>query len=297
VKRNIEPGNLVIMINRLHIISFSVVVILYLSAAVWKYSSSNNKDAAGDLTIVQSDEREQIMQFWEYYNLATAYRTDRKYELAAAHYENALNIQSDHEDALYYLGSMYLFQKEFDKTEKQWTQLELLQPNSPRTHLQLGTLYFCYDDANHLYNHELAIEKFETAWELNREETGAPLLISKILILKEHIEEAAELLNTVISSNHMSFEAVFLKGYIDWLNGQENRAMAGVRNSSNIYQNLYRSTLEGEGATEAGARAMLSEDMFCDSFEIKIRELLQEIHSMDYEEILRVFDNEVTGWR
>jgi tetratricopeptide (TPR) repeat protein len=285
------------MINRFHIISFSVVVILYLSAAVWKYSSSLKMEEAGEFSTVQSDEREQIMQFWEYYNQATAYRTDRNYELAAVQYENALNIQSDHEDALYYLGSMYLFQKKFEKTEQKWSELELLQPNSPRTHLQLGTLYFCFDDANQLYDPELAVKKFETAWELNREETGAPLLISKILILNENFEEAAELLDTVIISNHMSFEAVFLRGYIDWLNGLGNRAMAGIRNSSNIYQNQYRSTLEGEGATEAGARAMLSEDRFCDPFELKIRELLQEIQTMDYEEILRAFHNEVTDWR
>jgi tetratricopeptide (TPR) repeat protein len=285
------------MIKKEHIISFSIVVLLYLTVGIWKYTAVFNNSNNESISTEQAADRTEIMQFWEYYNSATDYRTDRDYEQAAVQYEKALELQENHEDALYYLGSMYLFQREFEKTEEKWTKLEMLQPNSPRTYLQLGTLYICFDDANQLYNPELAIEKFETAWKLNREETGAPLLLSKILILQEEFDRASELLEPVISSNHMSFEAVFLKGYIDWLNHMENRAMAEIRNASNIYQSLYRLGLEGEGATEAGARAMLSEDRFCDPFELKIRELLHEIQTMDYEEILRAFHNEVTDWR
>ena len=53
-------------------------------------------------------DREQVLRFWELYREATDHRVAGRTREAASTYESALELKDDHEDALYYLGNMYV---------------------------------------------------------------------------------------------------------------------------------------------------------------------------------------------
>lgn len=271
------------MIKRIHILSFSLLVLLYFSVGIWKYVSQ------GELQKVRSGKEEQNVEvkaskeFWSHYQQATASRSAGDYEQAIHHYKEALKRDGEHTDALYYLGSMYLFQREFREAEKYWLRLENIQENIPRTQLQLGKLYFCMDDENPLYNLERAERKYIYAMDLNREEIGAPLQLSKIAILGNNMPEAKELLDAVLSADNTNYQALFLRGYIDWIEKKKEASKKRLMKAWRIYQSLGQIQIHGEGATKKGARAMLSEDMFCDMFQTNIDSLMmQSINEVDY---------------
>lgn len=284
------------MIGKTHIITFSVIAVMYLVVGIWKYIPRNS-ETDNEITVQQATEREEILQFWETYNTATSFRARRDYEQAVIYYTRSLEINGSHEDALYYLASMHLFLKNFEETEEQLLKLEQLQPNAPRTHLQLGTLYFCMDTDNNYYNLQESKKRFETAWNLNREETGTPLMLSKIYILQSEYDNAEPLLNIVTNANKMSYQALFLDGYLNWIKGLEKQARDKLINAMNLYQSLTYAEVHGEGATEAGARAMLSEDRYCDTFESVIEYMLSGQNSAPALSAFETFGVQLSSWR
>lgn len=278
------------MVKRSHILSFSLLVLLYLSVGIWKYISQGELQKAHSVKEEQNVEVKASKEFWSHYQQATASRTTGEYEQAIYHYKEALKRDGEHTDALYYLGNMYLFQREFKQTEKYWLRLEEIQENVPRTQLQLGKLYFCTDDENLLFDLERAERKYRYAKDLNREEIGAPLQLSKIAIFDNNMSEAKELLNAVLSADNSNYQALFLRGYIDWKENKKEVATKRLMKAWRIYQSLGHIQIHGEGATKKGARAMLSEDMFCDLFQTNIDSLMKQgINEVNY----NTFDNQL----
>ena len=89
----------------------------------------------------QLDERkQQIRLFWDAYNSARSLRTRKEYEPAAREYERALEIDPQHEDSLYYLGSCLLEVGEYEKAVQVYERLVILNPRSNRGLSQLGLL-------------------------------------------------------------------------------------------------------------------------------------------------------------
>jgi tetratricopeptide (TPR) repeat protein len=284
------------LINRYHIVSFLLIASLYILVAGWKLTSGSGSDTE-HATIMDDPARQEIARFWEVYNEATMHRVHGDYKQAVRTYSEALSINSKHEDALYYLGNMHLFLKNFEESESSLLKLEELNPNSPRTQLQLGTLYSCLDIGNNLYNLDAAYRRFRTAWNLNREETGAPLMLSKIYLLKDDADSASELIGDITLSNKMSYQALFLQGYVEWKAGDEGQAIATAADAMNLYQSLAYADVHGEGATEAGARAMLSDDRYCDPFESEITALLSAGFTHNGDNIFEDFERKLKAWR
>lgn len=271
------------MIKKSHIMSFSLLVLLYFSVGIWKYISQGELQKDHPIKEAQNAEVKASKEFWSHYRQATTSRAAGDYEQAIYHYIEALKRDGDHMDALYYLGSMYLFQREFKQAEQYWLRLEDLQENSPRTQLQLGKLYFCMDKGNSLFDLERAERKYSYANNLNREEIGAPLQLSKIAILENNLPEARSLLDAVSSADNTNYQAIFLRGYVDWREYRRETAEKRLMKAWRIYQSLGQMQLHGEGATQKGARAMLSEDLFCDGFQTTIDSLMmQRIDEVGY---------------
>lgn len=279
------------MITKAHIWSFSLLVFLYFAVGIWKYLPQGDLQK-NNLSNEQNIDIKVSKEFWNHYQKATASRTSGDYEQAIYHYKEALKRNNKHKDALYYLGNMYLFQREFKEAEKYWLRLEELQPNTPRTQLQLGTLYFCMDNSNPLFNLEAAKKRYSYANDLNREETGAPLQLSKIAILNNNISQAKKLLDAILSADNKNYQALFLRGYIDWKRNNRQVAQKRLMRAWRIYQSLHHTELQGEGTTKKGAKAMLSEDLFCDSFRRSIERLMiQSINEIDF----KPFDKKISA--
>ncbi len=280
------------MINRFHIISFITILLLYLIVAIWKYSpvvQSNGKSDSPATSVNTVD------NFWNNFNEANKHRINREYRLASLKYDRALTYNETHKDALYYSGSTYLMLKDFDEALKRWEILYDLEPNAPRTHLQLGTLYFCMDIDNPHFDLEQAYSLISRAWSLNREETGAPILLAKISLLQNHISSANELVQDVMAADPSNIEVLFLSAYFQWTFGEYENARHLLNQAERLQHELDNSILKGEGNTETGAKAMLSKDRYCDKFENSIESLLLNIVLSD--SIFSDFTNQLGGWR
>lgn len=268
------------MIKRIHVLILVLIGLLYLIGAGWKYGwfEQNPKTEIQPEQKADQPDQAKVRQFWSLYQQATNERAGGNYRQAVLNYEKALDVNPEHEDARYYLGNMQLLLHEFPLAEKNWLRLEASNPETPRTFLQLGTLYSCMAQDNTLLNYIEAEKYIRKAWSLNRTETGAPLLLAKIKMLNQDFDEARSLLENIIQTNQDNYQTSFLLGYILWKqnNKRGNKNSTTIKTQErfrelyqrafSIHQRLQDGKILGEGATKEGTAAMLSEGLFCDAF-------------------------------
>jgi len=172
----------------------------------------------------ETDGKESIKKFWDHFRNATRFRTSGKWQKAATEYREALKIQPDHEDALFYLGNMYLEMGDYPHAEENWVRITRLNPLSAKAHYQLGNLYLSYD-REEFYDLDRAESEFVTTHRINRIITGPQLLLGHIMLIRGEYEEAARYFKSVLGSNSKNAEALFLLGYVHWKNNQYDEAM------------------------------------------------------------------------
>jgi len=151
--------------------------------------------------------RETSQRFWEHYRAAGRHRIHGDLEESAVEYELALALDPVHEDALYYLGSVQLTMGRFAESERTLDQLITLSPDSG------GPLDL-----------QRAGWALESAWKINREQTGTPLWLGLVALLQDDLPGARKLFKYVLGSNPRSVPATYLLGYIDWTQGQTEAA-------------------------------------------------------------------------
>lgn len=214
-------------------------------------------------------------RFWKEYEEANAHRQTRNYRDALQGYQNALLERPGHKDALYYAGNLHLLLREFEEALIPWSRLLELDPDAPRTLLQLGTLYACIDSENPLLDLDRAQHYFNRAFELNREETGAMLMIIKLHLLLGQETEARMWVETLLETQPEHASATFLAGYLHWKVGQNDPATSLFDHAYSLYLRQYGAAHAGEGTTEGGV-AMLEKGQFCDPFEHYITTVWQD---------------------
>jgi tetratricopeptide (TPR) repeat protein len=186
---------------------------------------SVSEDSSRDESGKTSAEKERIVKFWEVYRQATALRIEGKVEEAVAAYREALALDDKHEDALYYLGSLCLELGEFDEAEKNWKRLIAVNPHSARAHARLGDLYLCAEREEY-FNLAAAEAEFKRAQEINKEESGLPLRLGEVALLRGDLAQAKHYFDTVLGVHPKSAEAHFLKGYLAWQRNDVREASA-----------------------------------------------------------------------
>ena len=131
-------------------------LLLFGAVAVWK---QNPEQHGPDRHTKQqaTDERERVHAFWQRYREATAHRLAGRREAALEAYRQALALDPQHEDALYYLGNVHLERGAHADAARAWKRLAALNPRSSRAHLRLGDLYLCHA---------------ETSWRRRKRRTG-----------------------------------------------------------------------------------------------------------------------------
>ncbi|MDZ7721103.1 MAG: hypothetical protein U5K72_19940 [Balneolaceae bacterium] len=284
------------MISKAHVLSFFVMILLYAGVAIWKWTPSSVEYPQNSTSSSLNTDETIEARFWDHYNQATEYRSQQLYREASKEYSKALQLKSNHKDALYYAGSMHLMAREFEKANLKWNRLLQEEPNAPRTNLRLGTLHFCMDPKNQHFDLEKAYLYFSEAWKLNLEETGAPLLLAKIHLLNNDPLPAEELLSDILSVNSTNEEALFLMGFIKWRSGNINDSRQFLSRSKNyLNQDTDKGHL-GEGATKSG-NAMLLQGRFCDGFEVTFNKLLQDSSESPADEIYSDFKMKILEWR
>ena len=217
------------------------------------------------LTVVEGEAvgtaRERIQDFWALYREATVQRTARQPKAAAETYSRALALNPDHEDVLYYLGSMRFALGDFTAAEHAWRHLLVRNSSSARTHSQLGSLYLCFD-TNAPFQLDSAEAHLRRAHELNGEETGPQLHLGEVALVRGDLATASRYFNEVLGSHANSAEAHFYAGYIAWKRGDRAGALTAIRLAASTAP-LVAAAIPGEGDTKSGSAPMRADRLRC----------------------------------
>ena len=242
-------------------------VFLLLFVAITVFKGRPARDVHQDeADTVDMAGREQIQQFWRLYRSATQHRTSGNTRQAVVEYRQALDLNPEHEDALYYLGSMYFELGEFREAEQAWLRLTRVAPTGSRGFSRLGSLYFCFEQDQY-FDLAHAQRSFERALAINSEETGPLLHLGQIALVRGDDDQAAEYLDAVTATNFRSVPAYFFKGYIAWRGGHAAAAEELFRQAAQ-HQGPAQPVggVLSEGDTRSG-KAILAESGQCRAFQ------------------------------
>ena len=160
-------------------------------------------------------ERRRVLLFWERFNAATRVRSGGSCAEALPVYEEALALDPDHEDCLYYLGQCRRQVGEPGLARDSLERLVQLNPESARGHLALGALLASPDPAEPM-DLEAAERHLRRAHEINGEETGPVVRLGEVTLVSGRPEEARQWFEAALRTNGKSVEAALLAGYTVW---------------------------------------------------------------------------------
>jgi tetratricopeptide (TPR) repeat protein len=166
-------------------------------------------------------DRETVLLFWKTLGEATALRTAGDCAGAIAIYRKALALQPGHEDCLYYLGQCLQSVGKPEEARRALTDLVTANPSSGRGQLALGTLALWQNGGPDL---DEAGHRFELAHAINKEESGAMLLLGEVALVRGDAAGASDWLHAALRTNPRNVEAAFLLGYLAWRDGDQRGA-------------------------------------------------------------------------
>ena len=246
--------------------------VLFAAVTVLKSRSSGAPSSVAS-TEMSLEDRDRIRRFWEVYRRATDHRIAGQSRDAADEYTRALALNPEHQDALYYLGSMHFDLGDLAAAEQAWQRLVEIDPTSARAHSQLGALYFCVGEQEMLQP-ERATAEFQRALAINSEETGPLLSLGEIALVQGDLEKAHSYFDAVVGSNYSSVEAHFYKGYMAWKTGAADQASELLAAAARLAQPAEPAGgVPGEGDTRAGTAPMVSTPTRCGAMRDRVDQL------------------------
>ena len=207
----------------------------------------------------ESQRREAVRRFWHLYKRATELRLRQDWDGAAAAYGEALKLDAEHEDALYYLGNVLFEGGRHDGAISAWEDLVRVNVLSSRAHAQLGAVYSC-GAADAPFDLERAEREFKRALEINKEESGPVLKLGEIALLRGAEDRALEYLTAGSRSNFKSVAARYLIGFIQWRSGEERAALESLQRAVELSRGgAVGSSASNEGDTRGpGGQPLLA---------------------------------------
>ena len=187
-------------------------------------SSGPSKNPAASSSPAPAD-KARLVEFWNRQRAAmNAMKVEKDNPKAIQLFRAALELNPQHEDSRYYLGTCLASQGDVSGALAELAELIRINPSSHRGHQQWGTLraLFATNDVELL----AAENSLETAHALNPEETGALLVLGEIALLRGDVAKANERLTAACRTNPRVTGGFFLRGYLAWKTGDALRAPA-----------------------------------------------------------------------
>ena len=248
------------MKGKKYIIVVIILVLAFVGISIVKYGEhSNNNSSSADL--IKSDS---IQQFWAYYNTATDFRLQGKTDSAIKSYQDALTVNQKHEDALYYIGNMFMNAGDYGQAQSSWEKLVKINPQSERAYIQLGNIYFCINHPDQ-FHAEKSKSYFEHAANLNKETLSPNLKLGEISLFQNKLNEAFGMFNKLLMMDHKNAEIFFIIGYLNWKSGNELNARKNLAQSLEIGMATAAITEQGE-KTNATKSESIIKKRECDLF-------------------------------
>jgi len=243
------------------------------------------------------NDRERVQRFWAIYREASGYRIAKDAQRAAATYARALELNPRHEDALYYMGSMRVELGEFTDAADAWRRLLAVNPNSARTHSQLGVLYMCLDQGA-LFQLDSAELHLRRAHEINKEENGPLVRLAEVALMRGDRASAQRDLTAVLRNDQANATAHFYMGYLALRNKDLTKAREELGRAAKAPLTPPRppGAASGEGDTKAGAK-MSHESVRCDQLRAAAKRARELGDKVDPGERYRVLESALTSVR
>jgi tetratricopeptide (TPR) repeat protein len=167
--------------------------------------------------------REEKKRFWKLNGRAQDLFLEGSWEEAVSVFEEMTALDPQHEDALYYRGNGLLELERYAEASACWEQLIRVNPSSSRAWVQLGILR-TLPNAGELFDLNAASDAFETAHQINREESRPPMLWGEVDVARGRLDAALENLEAAYRMNPRAATALYLGGYIAWKRGDTRKA-------------------------------------------------------------------------
>lgn len=233
-------------------------------------------------------DRATVLRFWEILRRATRARIEGRLRDAAEEYGRALALRPDHEDALYYHGSVRFELGEFAVPRRDWERLVQLEPGNARGHMQLGLVLACV--TNDEFDLAKAEAHFLRAFEINLQETGPLRGLAKAALVRWDVAATRAYLDGVLGLYAESPEAFFLNGYIAWKLGDAEEALGRFSTAARNARRELAADLElGEGKV-LPARPLLSPGTTCRPVEALVEATLRTEAEWDRDPRERMID-------
>ena len=205
---------------------------------------------------LDSDRRASAVAFW------SAYRSGRSHMIAGVWAEArdsivvAVQINPEHEGALYDLGNVSFELGDYRGAESAWRQLVTHHPNSVKGYAQLGALYSC-GATSAPFDLSEAERFFTTMYDLNKESMEATTRLGEVFLLQGRTDDAISRFNQAIAFDPAHREAWILKGLALWIRGDRDESLR-VYAGSKPRQTAERPFASEEGDTRTGSDPMLA---------------------------------------
>jgi enediyne biosynthesis protein E4 len=176
-------------------------------------------------------DRQQVVAFWGAQRAAMdAMKRRGDLDEAIRHFRRALAIDPGHEDSRYYLADCLWLQGHTHEALAELDELRRRSPGSHRAHRQWATLRAA--SAQTQADLAAAAEVAERALAINREETGALLLLGEIALLRGEPRQADRHLEHACRSNPRAVGGFFLRGHVAWQAGDGEAARDLLRQAA-----------------------------------------------------------------
>lgn len=256
-----------------------LLVFVFVGISVMKHYASSDQDDSSNVGIPASATRNSAT-FWDYYNRATNFRHAGVTDSSIIEYVNALKLNPDHHDALYYLGSMYMKAGEYEKAIQVWKRLISVNSESERTFKQLGDLYFCRN-AGKYFNPEKARQYFLRATNLNREAMEPLIKLGEVALYQNRPDEAVGIFTQLSQTNPKNAEAHFALGYLYWKKHQDKEAGNELSLAIEYADQLHVMTDENGGKAISGKNKDAVGGNSCSMFIPWIKRQIDKINEDD----------------
>jgi len=205
------------------------------------------RGAEEDKTASPSDGAERIRGFWKAYRQGAEARTGGDYESAARFFREALEIDPEHEDSLFYLAISLEESGRYLEAAEVLRRLTTVNPESGRGWSQLGSI-LARRAPGSVPDPEAATAAFLRAEAINREHSGPFLSRGALALDLGSLSEASRLFR--VASDMSSPEGAFLAGLVAF---QEKKDDDAVQFFTRVLESSAREkAITGRGVASEG---------------------------------------------
>ncbi len=210
----------------------AIIVLFALAFAAITIAKWHSAETATGESAPTNAARQRIRDFWAAYNRANDFRIRGHFAKAVPAYREALQLNPQHEDSLYYLGASLEELGDYAGAAESFRRLIALNPSSGRALGELGhVLSVLAPGAPRDFAG--ARQALLRNIEVNREQAGPFIRLGLLELDQGHARAAAEQFR--LASGFGSPEGTFLLGYALFLQGRYREAIPNLQKVVDAY--------------------------------------------------------------